>query len=93
MPYQGSRQGELYDPSGIVFTYKGKTQGLREWARSYQCKCSEPTLRRRLQRNWPITLAMQTPEGVLLKEARKSAYEAYYGHPKPRKTPRKSRRA
>ncbi|HYD35923.1 MAG TPA: hypothetical protein VD999_07735 [Vitreimonas sp.] len=64
-------QGERYDPSGVVITYRGQTRSLREWSLSRQCKVSQKTLRTRITKGWPLNLAFTTPEGVLLEDARK----------------------
>lgn len=56
-------KGELYDPTGVVCTYRGKTMGLREWARHPSCKTTVPSMRRRLAAGWDFSEALTTPTG------------------------------
>lgn len=60
---RNQNKGELYDPSGLVYTYKGKTMGVREWARQASCKTTERSLKVRLAKGWEFADALTTPHG------------------------------
>jgi hypothetical protein len=57
------QQGELYEPSGHVYWYRGQRKGPRAWSRTAYCKVSYTVLMQRVGKGWKFSDAMETPPG------------------------------
>lgn len=57
------RKGEMYEPSGQVFKYRGQWKGPREWSRTNHCKVAYTVLMQRVGKGWDFKDAMETPPG------------------------------